>query len=415
MLNKSFVSVDELEFLVANLGETRHEFVDRYLRGLSIVKRKNGSLSWYFKYQSPENLKEQKFKIGNFPTLSLNAARQMAFQVIKKNYYFDPIELGISNLSNNLYEEPLSITQNQSLLSVDVFFNEHYLPYIKTAKRSWKIDVSIFINHVYPILGKYPISFIKPYLVQEMMNHLKSKKLSASSINRVLIILRYMFNLAIKWKVLPDLSNPCAGIKELSLNNKKERYISSSEFVKLKVELCKSKNIFLPLLIQLLLLTGARRGEALNAKLNDIDLERGDWVIPLPKGGKLRHIPLNESAVSTILQIKNLSQSMNQLTAESVYLFPNPLTGKPFRQLFYSWDKARKAAGMADFRMHDLRHSFASALVNSGMTLYDVKEILGHTNIKTTERYAHLNNERLKKASSSVNCYYGPDVFEFNA
>jgi len=68
-----------------------------------------------------------------------------------------------------------------------------------------------------------------------------------------------------------------------------------------------------------------------------------------------------------------IKNTTNQITRESDYLFPNPVTGEPFKQLHYSWDKARKAAGLADFRIHDLRHSFASALVNSGMTLYDVK------------------------------------------
>jgi site-specific recombinase XerD len=101
-----------------------------------------------------------------------------------------------------------------------------------------------------------------------------------------------------------------------------------------------------------------------------------------------------------------MKREVNQVTRESPYLFPNPKSGEPFQQIFYSWNKARKAANIDTVRMHDLRHSFASALVNSGMTLYDVKEILGHTNIKTTERYAHLSNSRLRQAAESVTTFY---------
>ena len=96
----------------------------------------------------------------------------------------------------------------------------------------------------------------------------------------------------------------------------------------------------------------------------------------------------------------------NQVAKESHFLFPNPATGDPFQQIFYSWDKARKAAHIDTVRMHDLRHSFASAMVNSGMTLYDVKEILGHSNIRTTERYAHLSNSRLRQAAGAVSTFY---------
>jgi len=197
------------------------------------------------------------------------------------------------------------------------------------------------------------------------------------------------------YKVLPKMENPCKNVKELTLNNKKERFLNGNEISTLKLELAKSKNKFLPYIVQLLILTGCRRGEALNAQIQHFDLGRGDWVVPLPKAGKARHIPLNDLAIQTIRAAIVMKQSYNQVAKESHFLFPNPATGQPFQQIFYSWDKARKAAHIDTVRMHDLRHSFASAMVNSGMTLYDVKEILGHSNIRTTERYAHLSNSRL--------------------
>ena len=88
-------------------------------------------------------------------------------------------------------------------------------------------------------------------------------------------------------------------------------------------------------------------------------------------------------------------------------MFPNPDTGKPFASIFYAWDRARRLAGLADVRLHDLRHSHASFLVNSGRTLYEVQHILGHTQVKTTQRYAHLSHETLLAATNSVNTALG--------
>ena len=85
-------------------------------------------------------------------------------------------------------------------------------------------------------------------------------------------------------------------------------------------------------------------------------------------------------------------------------MFPNSKTAKPYVSIFISWDTARKQAGLADVRIHDLRHSFASFLVNAGRSLYEVQKILGHTQIKTTQRYAHLSQDTLVDAANVVPC-----------
>ena len=89
------------------------------------------------------------------------------------------------------------------------------------------------------------------------------------------------------------------------------------------------------------------------------------------------------------------------------WVFPNPDTKRPYVSVFYSWDTARKKAGLADVRMHDLRHSFASLLVNSGRTLYEVQHLLGHTQVKTTQRYAHLSQDTLLAASNAASSALG--------
>jgi len=89
------------------------------------------------------------------------------------------------------------------------------------------------------------------------------------------------------------------------------------------------------------------------------------------------------------------------------YAFANPKTSKPFVSVFVAWNTARKNAGLADVRMHDLRHSFASLLINSGRTLYEVQHILGHTQVKTTQRYAHLSQDTLLAAANSATVALG--------
>ena len=70
--------------------------------------------------------------------------------------------------------------------------------------------------------------------------------------------------------------------------------------------------------------------------------------------------------------------------------------------LFFPWDRIRKRAGLNDLRLHDLRHSFASFLVNNGKELYDVQNLLGHTNLRSTQRYSHLSPERLGQAAEVI-------------
>ena len=89
------------------------------------------------------------------------------------------------------------------------------------------------------------------------------------------------------------------------------------------------------------------------------------------------------------------------------WTFPNPDTKKPFVSIFCAWDTARKSVGLGDVRIHDLRHSQASFLVNAGRTLYEVQNILGHTQVKTTQRYAHLSHDTLLNATNSVNTALG--------
>jgi len=143
-------------------------------------------------------------------------------------------------------------------------------------------------------------------------------------------------------------------------------------------------------IIWMLLLTGARKQEVLQARWADIDLDRKRWHIAQTKAGRARNVPLSDTLVEMLRKLPSREGSP--------YVFPCPKTGEPYKAIYNVWDRARKKAGLPDVRLHDLRHSFASFLINSGHSLYEVQKLLGHHSISVTERYAHLADETLKNA-----------------
>lgn len=217
----------------------------------------------------------------------------------------------------------------------------------------------------------------------------------------LLVLLRYSFNLAIEWEVAGVTENPARGVKPFQENNKIERYVTQEESMALKAALEESDNPSLKYIIAFLLVTGARKQEALRARWDDIDLNANVWRIPLSKSGKVRHIILSETAVEFLLMVKSHTvKLLGQKFDVCPFVFPNPKTLKPFCTVFYAWNTARNRAGLPDVRIHDLRHTFASTLVNNGVSLYEVQKLLGHAHIRTTERYAHLRQERLQESAS---------------
>jgi integrase len=144
----------------------------------------------------------------------------------------------------------------------------------------------------------------------------------------------------------------------------------------------------------LLLLTGARCREITLAKWEHIDWTKRVLLVSVSKSGKPRTIALNAAALALL---KSISRDSG-----SPYVFPTRLCG-----IFSPWDRIRRRAGLADVRLHDLRHSFASFLVNQGVSLYVVQGLLGHASPRMTQRYAHLAPQTLLDAAEMVSSVIG--------
>ena len=357
----------------------RLDMFDIQTKGLVLEVRESGGKTYYLRYQNQRG-RTRQLRLADAKDVSLSQARTLADKARNK------IAMG---------EDPCD--EKAVLRKVPTFgqfIAEQYLPYVKTYKRSWDTDISLLKNHLLPRFGHRYLDTIVRQDIIKMHHDRRASGAAAGSANRLLIMMRYIFNLALRWEAPGIKANPCAGVPLLELNNKKERYLSVEEAQRLYEAVCQSDNTMLQYIVPMLILTGARKREVLDAKWQDFDLARRIWRIPMSKSGKSRHVPLGDGAMTVL---STMPRSM-----KCEWAFANPKTNKPFVSVFCAWDTARKNAGLADVRMHDLRHSFASLLVNSGRTLYEVQHILGHTQVKTTQRYAHLSQDTLLDAANAA-------------
>lgn len=274
------------------------------------------------------------------------------------------------------------------------FVSDCYLPHIRVTRRNTSSDESFLRLHLLPRLGSAPMCEIDQQDLVELHQALLAQGYAKAMANKAFILPKIIFNLAKKLNQPGVLSNPAQGITLTDPQNAKERYLSKEEVQRLMVAINESDNQQLRYIIPLLLLTGARKREILDARWEEVNLERRYLRVPLSKSGKPRLIPLSSAAI-------NILQSLPRWEG-CPFVVPNPDTKKPYGNLYVSWNTARKRAGLPDVRMHDLRHSYASNLVNAGTSIYVVSRALGHASLKNTARYSHLSQETLLEAAEKA-------------
>ena len=184
----------------------------------------------------------------------------------------------------------------------------------------------------------------------------------------------------------------------IELPASRERFLTEEEFRRLGRVLdeagsCKGVSVHAVAAIRLLLLTGCRKGEILNLRWDQVDLEAGELNLPETKTGP-RTIVLSPEAVSVLRRIPRL--------ADNPHVIPGKIRGRPMRNLNDPWEIVCERAGLADMRLHDCRHSYASRALALGESLPMIGRLLGHTQVETTARYAHLAEDSVKESAARV-------------
>ena len=315
--------------------------------------------------------------LGDYGTLTLDQARQRAIR--EKAKVIDG-------------QDPLEARQEAREASTVEDLERDYLErhaYKHKRPGSVRGDQSMLKKYIHPALGSKQVDAVRRRDVERLHQSLSNTPYHA---NRVLTLLSKMFSLAMEWDWRTD--NPCQGVQKFH-EEKRERWLKTDELRRLTDALDRSTNQRAADAVRLLLLTGARKGEVLKAEWSQIDFERGVWTKPSAhtKQKRTEHVPLSAAALA-------LLHDMRERDLAGRHLFPGDRPGEPLKDLKRFWPQICREAKLENVRIHDLRHTFASHLVSSGLSLELVGRLLGHTQAATTMRYAHIADDPLREAAN---------------
>ena len=352
---------------------------DTEVKGFGGRVTAHGGRAFILNYRTRSGL-ERRYTIGSYPDWSAVAARTEAKE-LKKG-----IDRG---------EDPLAAIQAEraapTVADLCRRFEEEHLPKIRPSTRAgYEAQIA---NNILPALKHLKVADVT-YSHIDALHRKITRRGTTYTANRTLAILSKMFSLAIKWQWRAD--NPAKGI-ERNQEVHRHRYLSADELARLTKALDEHRDQQAANIIRLLLLTGARRGEVLAARWDDLDLMAGIWVKPAgsTKQRTEHRVPLSAPARQLLAELHE------QMADDAEFVFPGRDGGHRVN-VGGNWQALRKAADIADVRLHDLRHTYASILASSGKSLLVIGALLGHSQAATTSKYAHLLDDTLREATESV-------------
>lgn len=359
---------------------------DDEIKGFGCRILPSGHKTYVFHYTSPTTRKYSYLKVGVHGNYTVDLAR-------------DKVKQWCANIAQNIdpkeQKKVKQIEERQSI-SFEDFWKVFTEKYIKEMHKPSTInrDTSRIKNYILPFFGKKSIVEIEQRDIiafKDSLVHIKG------NCTKCLRLLSVAFSQAELWEYIPRNSNPCRGVPKYP-DRKMNRFLSDEELARLNQVLSEKTKAdaasnYTIAAFRLLMYTGCRLGEVLSLKWEDVNLKENFIHLKDSKVGE-RGIPLNESAKNVILGL--------QKQVDNPYVFCGDKKGTHLFTIQKTWDRIRKKAGIPDVRIHDLRHSFASFALKKGVSLYGVSKLLGHKNIATTTRYAHLELEELKKLTNIV-------------
>ncbi len=348
---------------------------DSEIKGFGIRIMSSGTKTYQVQYR--KGGRTRRASIGRHGNITAEQARNRAREVM-------------GELSKG--ENPVEyISQHRRAPTVSAlcqrFFEDHVRERCKpSTQREYRRAIDLFIA---PAIGSFKTVDVERRDIAELHHKFRDKPYQA---NRTLGVLSKMFNLAEVWGLRPDGSNPCRHVPKYR-EQKRERFLSQTELRRLgetlnTAEQDGSESAFVIAAFRLLILTGCRLGEIQTLKwefITDVGME-----LPDTKTGA-RRIPLPTVARDVLNALPR--------QADNPYIIAGNVPGKYASDLQHPWRRIRTKADLPGVRIHDLRHTYASNAVSSGMPIQMVGRLLGHSQIQTTMRYAHLADDPVQKAA----------------
>lgn len=376
------------------------QLFDDEVRGLALVVYPSGSRSFALSYRVAG--RPRRLVIGSWPQWSVVAARERA-KVLRRE-----IDAG----ADPLQERQQARAAPRFADLVDRYVTEH-LP--RLAKRNADDQESMLRKLVLPQWRGRLVADISPADVERVLSTValgrerpRKKRLPVAvprptpiRANRLGEVLRKVFALAVAWKMRAD--NPAQGFRKRP-EVERERFLSPEEIGRLADALATARDQRAASIIRLCLLTGARLGEVREARFEQFNLDLHIWTkqAATTKQRKVHRLPIS-GEVAAIVRQRRVA-----VPKACPWLFPGDVIGAdgqpvgPVQELRRFWAGVCAAAALEDVRIHDLRHTFASLLVSGGSSLEMIGKLLGHTQAKTTQRYAHLMDSPLRAGVAAV-------------